>query len=224
MATPQPYQQPAAYQGVGIRFVALLIDGIIINIVLGVIYFIMLALWGTTTTDTTEGFSFSFSLTGGPAALYFLIAAVIGFGYFIWLEGSRGQTVGKMAMGIVVVREDSAAIEYGAAFIRNILRIIDGLLVYLVGAIFVWTSDRRQRLGDRAAHTVVIKKMKGVAPAGQPGAGWQPPAAPPSGQAWTPPPSPPAGPQPGAAPPPPVQQAPPPPGPTPPTAPPPAGG
>lgn len=32
------------------------------------------------------------------------------------------------------------------------------LFVYLVGAILVWTSDRRQRLGDRVAGTVVAKR------------------------------------------------------------------
>jgi uncharacterized RDD family membrane protein YckC len=44
-----------------------------------------------------------------------------------------------------------------AALIRNILRIVDGLFVYLVGAILVWKSDKRQRLGDRVAHTVVVR-------------------------------------------------------------------
>jgi uncharacterized RDD family membrane protein YckC len=40
-----------------------------------------------------------------------------------------------------------------------VLRIVDALPVaYLVGAIFVWTSDKRQRLGDRVAHTVVVPR------------------------------------------------------------------
>jgi uncharacterized RDD family membrane protein YckC len=43
------------------------------------------------------------------------------------------------------------------AFTRNILPVIDGLLAYLIGAILIWRSDKKQRLGDRIAKTVVIK-------------------------------------------------------------------
>jgi uncharacterized RDD family membrane protein YckC len=49
-------------------------------------------------------------------------------------------------------------IDYSEAAVRTVLRIIDGLFDYLIGAIFIWTSDQKQRLGDRAAHTVVVSK------------------------------------------------------------------
>ena len=66
-------------------------------------------------------------------------------------------------MKIKVVNEaDSSPITYGAAFIRTILFIIDGLFVYLVGAILIWTSDKKQRLGDRVAHTVVLTSVTGA--------------------------------------------------------------
>jgi uncharacterized RDD family membrane protein YckC len=54
-------------------------------------------------------------------------------------------------------RKKGAPISYGDAAIRTILRIIDGIFDYLVGAILIWTSDKKQRLGDRLAHTVVIQ-------------------------------------------------------------------
>jgi uncharacterized RDD family membrane protein YckC len=73
------------------------------------------------------------------------------------LEGSKGQTVGKMVMKIKVVRADGGRIDMIQAFTRTILRIIDGLLVYLIGAILIWKSDRKQRLGDSIAKTVVVK-------------------------------------------------------------------
>ncbi len=73
-------------------------------------------------------------------------------------EGHYGQTVGKMAVKIKVVKEaDGSPIDYGEAAVRMILRVIDGLFVYLVGAILIWSSDEKQRLGDRVAHTVVVK-------------------------------------------------------------------
>ncbi len=89
-----------------------------------------------------------------------LISALIWFFYFVLLEGAYGQTVGKMAVKIKVVQETGMKINYADAVVRNILRLIDAIpyfIPYLLGAILIWTSDKKQRLGDRAAHTVVVK-------------------------------------------------------------------
>ena len=76
--------------------------------------------------------------------------------YFIALEGNYGQTVGKMAVRIKVVREDGTKIDYTDAVVRNVLRIIDLIpyfIPYLLGAILIWMSDKKQRLGgSRSAH------------------------------------------------------------------------
>jgi len=58
---------------------------------------------------------------------------------------------------IKVVREDGRPIDMNQALTRNILRIIDGFIGYLIGAILIWRSDKKQRLGDRWAKTVVVK-------------------------------------------------------------------
>ena len=50
----------------------------------------------------------------------------------------------------------------GAVVIRNLLRIVDGLFGYLVGFIVVLVSQMRRRLGDMAAHTLVVRKQRGV--------------------------------------------------------------
>jgi uncharacterized RDD family membrane protein YckC len=79
--------------------------------------------------------------------------------YYTLLEGYLGQTVGKMLLGIKVVREDTGEVPgIGAAAIRNVLRVVDGLFGYLVGFIAVLASSKRQRLGDMAAHTLVVRK------------------------------------------------------------------
>ncbi|MBW3666803.1 MAG: RDD family protein, partial [Actinobacteria bacterium] len=58
-----------------------------------------------------------------------------------------------------VVMEDGSPVDWRASTIRNVLRVVDVLpLFYLVGAILVWNSDRRQRLGDRVAGTVVVRR------------------------------------------------------------------
>src|SRR5674476_786148 len=89
-------------------------------------------------------------LSGGVSLLIFLL-------YFILLEGAYGQTVGKMAVKIKVVQEDGTKIDYAGAAVRNILRVIDAIqffIPYLLGAILIWTSDRKQRVGDRACSTI----------------------------------------------------------------------
>jgi uncharacterized RDD family membrane protein YckC len=129
--------------GVGLRFVAVLIDGIL----LGILAYLMAAVTGGTTAT-------GFGLEGAPAFLFFLLS----FLYYWLLETYLGGTLGKLILGMRVVMEDGSPVTLTAALIRNLLRIIDGLFAYLLGAIFIWTSPAKQRLGDRLAKTYVVKK------------------------------------------------------------------
>lgn len=138
--------EPLAYQGVAIRFVAILID----SIILGIITWILGMIFGVNSPDFYMRPQILLSGWG-------LVSFIIFIAYFTYLEGTSGQTIGKMAMRIKVVREDGGRMDIGTAFIRNILRIIDGLFFYLVGAIIIWISRKKQRLGDIAAKTVVIR-------------------------------------------------------------------
>lgn len=131
-----------AYQGIGIRFVSLVIDSIIIGIMFG-------ALFGTIGAGTVKNGVMPWYL--GLLSFAFYIA------YYTYLEGSGGQTIGKMITKIKVVREDGKPIDMNQAFKRNILRVIDGFIAYLIGAILIWRSDKKQRLGDSIAKTVVVK-------------------------------------------------------------------
>ncbi len=155
-----PYAAPAAspYQGVAIRFVAILIDTIIIGIISA---FITLPLQVPFITVTNVSGTPSVATTPNPLGwLGGVISLLIFFLYFILLEGAYGQTVGKMAVKIKVLREDGAKIDYADATVRNVLRVIDLVpyfVPYLLGAILIWSSDTKQRLGDRAGHTIVVK-------------------------------------------------------------------
>ncbi len=163
---PPPYQAPSyaepgamRYEGVAIRFVAILIDAIILAIITGIITAPFNTPTSISVTNTT-GVPMITTTPNPLAALGGLIAAVIDFLYFTGLQGAYGQTVGKMAVKIKVVREDGSKINYVDAAIRTILILIDAIpyfIPYLLGAILIWTSDKKQRLGDRAAHTVVVK-------------------------------------------------------------------
>ena len=94
------------------------------------------------------------SLSGGPLFLFVLIA----LGYYIISEGFYGTTFGKKVMGLKVVRANGEPHEWNAALARNALRVIDGLpVLYLVGFVSIAVTPRRQRLGDLAARTLVVR-------------------------------------------------------------------
>jgi uncharacterized RDD family membrane protein YckC len=151
-----PYAAPAVspYEGVAIRFVAQLIDFVILGVAFWILSFLGAA---TITIDASTGQT---SVDPFFAAII-LIDLVIAFFYFTLLEGHFGQTVGKMAVRIKVVKaKGNSSISYGEAAVRTILRIIDLIpfvAPYLLGAVLIWSSDKRQRLGDRGAHTVVVQ-------------------------------------------------------------------
>ncbi|MGZ8889293.1 MAG: RDD family protein [Halobacteriota archaeon] len=154
-----PHAAASPYQGVAIRFVAILIDVIILVIITGIITAPLNA--PIVTVTVSEGV---WNTATAPNPLSWLaggVSLLIWFVYFVLLEGSYGQTVGKMLVKIKVVREeDGTKIDYKDAVVRNVMRIIDFIpyfIPYLLGAILIWTSDTKQRLGDRTAHTVVVK-------------------------------------------------------------------
>ncbi len=128
--------------GVGLRAVAVLID-LVVWAIAG--YGIALATGMTTPTG--------FELRGGPAFLWILSY----FGYYVLVEGLFATTVGKVFVGLRVVGESGGSLEMRASVIRNVIRVVDGLFFYLVGAILIWRSADGQRLGDRLGETYVIK-------------------------------------------------------------------
>lgn len=77
----------------------------------------------------------------------------------------RGQTVGKRLLRLRVVDAAGLRLEPAQVIVRNLMRLIDALpALYLVGGIACVVSRRRQRLGDLAAGTVVIRTPKLVRP------------------------------------------------------------
>jgi uncharacterized RDD family membrane protein YckC len=132
----------------GRRVVSTLIDGLI----LGGAYALLAAGSG----DVHEVGPWNWVADTSPVAsvLYALVAAA----YYVVMEGRFGQTLGKMVTGIRVVDESAGGVPgYGPAAIRTVLRLVDGLFGYLVAFIAVLSTQRRQRLGDMAAHTLVVR-------------------------------------------------------------------
>ena len=86
---------------------------------------------------------------------YFVISlAYMSLAEWLW----RGQTVGKRLLRLRVVDAGGLKLEPSQVIVRNLMRFIDGLpALYLVAGISCLVSRHRQRLGDLAAGTVVIR-------------------------------------------------------------------
>jgi uncharacterized RDD family membrane protein YckC len=89
---------------------------------------------------------------------YFVISLVyMGLAEWLW----RGQTVGKRLLRLRVVDAGGLRLEGSQVAVRNLMRFVDGLpALYLLGGITCLVNRHRQRLGDLAAGTVVIRAPK----------------------------------------------------------------
>jgi uncharacterized RDD family membrane protein YckC len=91
--------------------------------------------------------------------IYIFLLAITTTGYFIYFEGKwQGQTPGKRVMHIRVIEANGQPIGWSAAFIRNLLRIVDNIA--LIGVLFLIFDRHERRIGDLAAGTLVIRERQ----------------------------------------------------------------
>ena len=108
--TVRPVQRPGQLAGLGRRFVARLLDDVGLTVVGLVVAF---AFSGTSLFTSTE-------LTAGPAEWFGgVLVAVATYAYFVLLESRRGQTLGKMALGIRTVAPGGGTPSTQQALRRN---------------------------------------------------------------------------------------------------------
>jgi uncharacterized RDD family membrane protein YckC len=133
----------------GRRVLATLIDAII----LGAAYNVLVYAFGD--IQHPRAWEWNGTLDNVLANIVYGIGVLL---YFVLMEGYLGQTLGKKVTQIRVVREEDLGLPgAGAALIRTALRLVDGLLAYGVAFVAVLSTEKRQRLGDMAAHTLVVR-------------------------------------------------------------------
>jgi len=98
-----------------------------------------------------------FGLTLHQMAMLQAIYFALGLVYFTLSEALFGRTLGKRLMGLRVRSESGSPIVFWQALVRNLLRFADEFpAMYLLGVLFIMMGPRPQRLGDRAARTLVV--------------------------------------------------------------------
>ena len=160
---------------VGRRVVALIIDLVLTTAINAAIFFSLAVKDteivnrlgdGDITPNTTlyGNFTFgdtSYSVYGSKAGIYFLLSFGIAIGYWVVLQGTKGFTLGKLMMGLRLVKDDGTLpAGMPRTLVRQLLWIVDAfpyLIPYLTGFIVALSSDRNQRVGDKVAGTLVVK-------------------------------------------------------------------
>jgi len=87
-----------------------------------------------------------------------LIVVLIVLGYPVIFETlSRGKTLGKMAMGLQVVRDDGGPVQFRQSLVRALMGIIEIWIFFVIAVVASATSVRGKRVGDQLAGTVVVR-------------------------------------------------------------------
>jgi uncharacterized RDD family membrane protein YckC len=142
LVTPEGVSLTFSLAGVGSRFVGAIVDQLI-QLALVLALFLGLRVFGAVG---------AVGMAIGLFCVYWLYDVL-----FETLSG--GQTPGKRAVGIRVVRDGGHPIGFVASAVRNTLRLVDFLpSAYLVGIGAILASRRNQRLGDLAAGAIVVRQ------------------------------------------------------------------
>jgi uncharacterized RDD family membrane protein YckC len=129
----KPKEFALEYAGFWIRLGAGVIDLLILGAIAGVLayFFPAPAIW----------------LTAG-----IVVSIVYWLGFWVW----RGQTPGKMAAGIKVIRTDSSPVKWQCA-VRRCFGYVVSAITLFIGFIWVAFDSRKQGVQDKIADTYVVK-------------------------------------------------------------------
>lgn len=150
----QPIGQTVQVIGFGRRFLAYLIDAIllsIVNNVVGLIVGLVVGLGGVALGSDSDNVSVAAQLFAACLGLLINVA------YFAGFWATTGQTLGKMALGIKVISVDGSPVSWGKALLRYLGYIVSSLVVFL-GFIWVAFDPQRQGWHDKIAGTYVVRK------------------------------------------------------------------
>lgn len=152
--TPEQINLELALAGIGSRFLALALDTVL-QVVLYLVIFFGLALapsWRSLPSALPKNWS---------VAIAILLVFCVYWGYFAAFEIFwHGRTPGKRVAGIRVVKDSGRPITVIEGIGRNLMRAIDGQLLYFIGLICMIVSKQNRRLGDYVAGTLVIYDKK----------------------------------------------------------------
>jgi uncharacterized RDD family membrane protein YckC len=141
--------QDVVYAGFWKRYAAYFIDYILLTVVTLPLSMII---------NLTGAGSGNESVQVALTLVVMLLSMVISIGYYAGFHASRGgATLGKMAVGIKVVRGNGERISFLRAFCRYLATIVSSLIL-MIGFIMAAFTERKQALHDMMCDTLVVDK------------------------------------------------------------------
>ena len=153
--TPELVSIELPLAGIGSRFIAALVDSLILIAVS--IFLIIVATFVLPALGAYGEKAANWGL-----GIFILIFFLVFWGYFALFEAfNNGRTLGKRAAKIRVIHQSGRGINFAEALARNLVRIIDYMPgFYGVGIVAMFLSRRHQRLGDMVAGTLVVRERE----------------------------------------------------------------
>ncbi|WP_421875030.1 RDD family protein [Marinoscillum sp.] len=153
------------YAGFWLRFVAYIVDKILISTVQWIVILPVLGALGISmaSMENMEYMSEedAIGMVIGMVSTMIgsiLVAYVIELIYFSLMEASKYQaSIGKMALGLKVTDTDGKPLDFGKALLRNLGKIVSQMIIY-IGYIMAGLTEKKQALHDMIAGALVVKK------------------------------------------------------------------
>jgi uncharacterized RDD family membrane protein YckC len=130
-AVPTPQVK---YAGFWIRYVANFVDGLVLIIPQVIVSFIL----------------------GSTSPISKISGLLVSWIYFIWMTNSYQATLGKRAVGIRVLSDNSEKLSLGQIIIRETIGKFISAIIFLIGYIMAGFTERKQALHDKIASTTVV--------------------------------------------------------------------
>jgi len=149
---------PVTYAGFWLRFVAIIIDGIVLGVVLGIPFAVVMTAMGV----SFIGVSRPEEMAGPFIGVFALFEIIIFAGqwlYYALMESSSWQaTLGKKALGLYVTDMNGQRITFGRATGRYFGKLISGMIL-LIGYMMAGFTEKKQALHDIMAGCLVLRKL-----------------------------------------------------------------
>jgi uncharacterized RDD family membrane protein YckC len=171
VAASAPVSTPQPYAGFWLRFVAALVDGLILGIPFWIVVGVLISMFGgfgillhripqdSHPADPRDVLAL-FAPFFMAFVLGWLVFLILHWLYFAGMESSARQaTFGKSVMSLRVTNSEGQRISFGHATGRFFAKIVSGMVPLAIGYIMAGFTAKKQALHDLIAGTLVLRKQ-----------------------------------------------------------------
>lgn len=143
---PEEKSTGTRYGGFWVRFLALIIDGIVVAAVTRPF------------TGLIPSPSYNLGLGSGISESISSLTTLISWAYYVIMTRTYGATLGKMVFSLKVVNYEGKNVDWVTAILREIVgKAISGILL-LLGFVWAGFDSKKQGWHDKIAKTYVVYK------------------------------------------------------------------